>query len=282
MKKTITTIASVAAAAGLVAAPAFAVNIQPVTVTDFFNNPAWPASIVTSDAYAQAIADALGVLVTDTFDRDLDDTTYAASPDISAASVGVSLNIAGTLTVPQGTSITPLKGDVSYPTNIEFLSGLTALDASNNMIEDIQFVESMPNLATLNLSNNKIEDLSPLFVGLNDLSVLNLSGNTWIDDITGLNLANLPALTYVNLEGTSLVGGVQMGIMQALADECVEVIAPDGTEVSMPAACNVEPPETGRVSEGGSHAEEAIVIVGGIVLLSVVGVMLTRKASFRR
>jgi len=281
MKKTVVVVAAAVVAAGLLAVPVLAVNIQPRTLTEFFNNPAWPPSVETSAGYVQGIADGLGVPVGTIYDRDLDDGTYGSAPDLSAASVGKTVVISGTLPV-QGTSGTPGKGDVSYPTNIEFLSGLVGLDAANNMIEDIQFVSSMPDLKVLNLANNKIADLTPL-LDAPGLTTLNLSGNLWgvgggLDDISVLTITNFPNLKFVDLQNTNT--GDQMDVIEALADACVEVILPDGSEQPRPVACTpVTPPESGSVVQGLGAVQGGIVIAAIMALIGVAGFMMGSKVG---
>lgn len=72
-----------------------------------------------------------------------------------------------------------LQGNNFWPApheSITKLKNITHLDLSENRIEDIAFLRSLPNLAALNLSGNDITDIEPLR-HLNNLHTLYLKGN---------------------------------------------------------------------------------------------------------
>jgi hypothetical protein len=83
---------------------------------------------------------------------------------------------------------------------IERCKGLTSLDLSNNLIDDIQYLYNMRNIEELYLSNNRIQNLDAL-EKMTILKTLDLSDNE-ITDVSPL--FELKNLQYVNLMGNTI------------------------------------------------------------------------------
>ncbi|MBN2533673.1 MAG: leucine-rich repeat domain-containing protein [Spirochaetales bacterium] len=90
--------------------------------------------------------------------------------------------------------------DLSDLEGLQYCTGITSLDLSNNKIENIYEINSLDQLEELDLSNNYIDDIDPL-AGLNNLETLYLDHNQ-IEDITVLT--KLDELKFVSLVGNPI------------------------------------------------------------------------------
>jgi len=87
--------------------------------------------------------------------------------------------------------------DLSDLDGLQFCTGVTNLDLSDNNIDNIYEVGSLYQLEELDLSHNNITDLEPL-VGLDNLETLYIDNNR-IEDISVL--AKLDGLKFVSMTG---------------------------------------------------------------------------------
>ena len=95
---------------------------------------------------------------------------------------------------------------------LEFATGLTKLDLSENRISDISPLAGLANLTQLDLSDNAIVDISPLR-GLTKLKVLSLQRNRIVDIAPLAGLANLE---YLRLERNEIVDVSSLGGLNRL------------------------------------------------------------------
>ena len=104
------------------------------------------------------------------------------------------------------------------------LTSLTRLDLRGNEISDVTALSGLTSLQHLDLGDNDLVDVSPLS-GLTELRRLFLRVNT----STGLSLANLPALTELQLAGT--VSGLSLSHLPSLRS--LSLSNAEMTDVSM-------------------------------------------------
>jgi len=169
------------------------------TFTNWFNSPNWPGYFGWTDSpeYASAIASQFCKVSGDSI------------ADVDLAGFDGGLDIAGT--------INPMDSGTAYPFNIEALEGLTMLDASDNYIQDISFINSMPNLEYLNVSGNLIQNLYVVdWTSLPNLKTLILANNP---------VADLTPLVDSSVEVLDIVGTNVMDVSYLIGSSITDIYA---------------------------------------------------------
>ena len=161
-------------------------------------------------ALAQAIADYFGEALT----FEVDDADLAAITSLDLSGLGIEY-LEG---MEYLTGLTSLDLSDNSPLEdlwpLEGLTGLTNLDLSNNAIEDISYLTDMVNLTTLRLEGNLIENIEPLedLVGLTSLSL----ADNQIVDIGPLE--DLVGLTWLSLANNQISDPTVLGGVTSLTE----------------------------------------------------------------